>query len=842
MDARRNARFASEVQWRADRTTSRNSGRAGLIRLSQDQPADRVIEDPMGASGVVRRILGRRGAGAGSSAAFVTTEDVVETDTAPTTAKGISKEPVLTETDQDDSNGKTAAQAEDEDPEITALPQEVRQLVSLTDDPELPTITFRYFLLCLIFVVPGAFLSQMSHFRTTQAPYSVFFVQIACHYVGHFFARTIPAVIIRIPFTRWSFSTNPGPWSIKEHVLVTLTAASGATYNLGFAPIAMAELYYGEKVNPAVAIFFMFAIVWIGYAFAAIARQLLLYEPTYIWPQALMQTTLFETFRKSDRSSPLAKRQMMIFFLSLLGMTLWQFLPEYAFPFTSSLAFLCWVAPRNPVANFIGSGLGGMGFLNLTLDWSNINWNGSSIMLTPWWTQVVLFLAFVFNCWILIPAAKWGKLGSYHHGLMSNHLLLANGSTYPVLKVLTPDFRLNETAYEENGPMYMGLQYIWATWFDYAKMPATITWIATFGFFQIRSNIRKLFASRRSDNRQKGESINHQYGDRLNVLQRSYKEVPWWWYVALFTVGFVILMATAATGHMFIPWWSIFVALSTAAIVVVPMGWLYAISNYQIATGSFNELLYGYLVHTKAGENFRHPCGPSSYGAIAGDAWYRAQYMLQDQKIGHYMHIPPKTVFFSQVFGTILGVPINYGVVRWVLNTKFDYLSGAKKDPLNQWTGQSLQSSNTLGVQYAVIGPKRLFSQHLFAPLPWSFLAGAGLPPLLYILHRSFPRLRVDLWNVSIFFSGMAVFYGNLSTGFTSAIIGGYIVMYHVYRRHFEVWKRYNYMVAAAFDAGFNLNMLLIFLFFGSGKQISMPKWWGNNADSVERCFALPSD
>ncbi|KAL1962100.1 hypothetical protein VTN77DRAFT_567 [Rasamsonia byssochlamydoides] len=738
---------------------------------------------------------------------------------------------------------ETAAieQESHENPEIAALPLAVRQLISLTDDPTLPTITFRYFLLCIIFVTPGAFLSQMSYFRTTQAPYSIYFVQIASHYLGHFFARVLPATVVRVPFTNFSFSLNPGPWSIKEHVLVTVTAASGATYNLGFYPISLAELYYGEKVNPAVAIFFMFAIVWIGYSFAAIARQLLLYDPNYIWPQALMQSTLFETFRKTDVSSPLARKQMKVFFLCLLGMTLWQFLPEYAFPFTSSLAFLCWVAPHNPVANFIGSGLGGMGFLNLSLDWSNINWNGSSILLTPWWTQVILFLAFVVNCWILLPAAKWGNLGSYHHGLMSNRLLLANGSTYPVLDVLTPDFQLNETAYQQYGPMYMGLQNIWATFFDYAKLPAAVTWIATFGFVQVAANLRKVIQSRQKQARSKGESINHQYHDRLNVLQRNYKEVPWWWYVLLFLSGFVILVTAIACGYLWIPIWTLFVALGTAAVIVIPMGWLYAISNYQVATGSFNELMYGYMVHTRAGAGYHHPCGPSTYGAIAGDAWYRAQYMLQDQKIGHYMHVPPRAIFFAQIFGTVLGVPINYGVVRWVLNTKFDYLSGAKQDPLNQWTGQAIQSYNTMGVQYAVIGPHRLFSQPLFAPLPWSFLVGAVIPPLLYLLHRAFPRWRVDLWNVTIFFSGLATFYGNVSTGYTSAIIGGYVVMYYYYRKRFEVWKRYSYMVAAAFDAGFNFNLLLIFLFFGAGKQIAMPNWWGNNAQSVERCFALDS-
>jgi OPT family small oligopeptide transporter len=736
---------------------------------------------------------------------------------------------------------ETAAieQETEQDPEIAALPLEVRQLVSLTDDPTLPTITFRYFLLSVIFVVPGAFLSQMSHYRTTQAPYSVFFVQIACHYVGHFLARWLPALTIRIPLTKWAFSLNPGPWSIKEHVLVTLTAASGATYNLGYAPISLAELFYGERVNPAVAIFFMFAIVWIGYAFAAIARQILLYDPSFIWPQALMQTTLFETFRKQDTASPLARRQMKVFFFSLLGMTLWQFLPEYVFPFTSSLAFLCWVAPRNPVANFIGSGLGGMGFLNLSLDWSNINWNGSSILLTPWWTQVVLFLAFAFNCWVLLPAAKWGNLGSYKHGLMSNSLLTTNGTKYPTLHLLTSDFRLNQTAYEEIGPMYMGLQNVWATFFDYAKVTASVAWIATFGYTQVKRNILKMVRSRNKSSQTRGEGINHQYHDRLNVLQRSYKEVPLWWYFALFMAGFIILLVSLACGHLWIPIWTLFVALGSAAALVLPFAFLYAISNYQLAVGSFNELMYGYMVHTKAGEGHRHPCGPSTYGSIAGDAWYRAQYMLQDQKIGHYMHIPPRAVFFSQVFGTLLGIPMNYAVMRWVLTTKRDVLTGSKPDPLHQWTGQELITSNTLGVQYAVIGPRELFKESEMKPLPWSFLLGAVLPPVLYVLHRLLPRWRIDLWNVSIFFSGLSVFYGNVSTGYTSAIIGGYVVMYWAYRKRFEVWKRYSYMIAAAFDAGFNLNMLLIFLFFGSGRQISMPHWWGNNPDSVERCFAL---
>lgn len=139
----------------------------------------------------------------------------------------------------------------------------------------------------------------------------------------------------------------------------------------------------------------------------------------------LCQTALFETQKKQrECPSPVSKKQTRVFLLVLFGVAIWQFLPEMVFPFLQSLAFLCWVAPHNAVANFIGSGVGGMGFLNLSLDWANVcNFNVvGSLFLTPWWTQVIVFLGFVVNTWILIPAVKYGGLGGWNLHVMSNKL------------------------------------------------------------------------------------------------------------------------------------------------------------------------------------------------------------------------------------------------------------------------------------------------------------------------------------------------------------------------------------------------------------------------------------
>ncbi len=58
---------------------------------------------------------------------------------------------------------------------------------------------------------------------------------------------------------------------------------SGATYNLAWTPLSLSELYFNDKINPAIWIFFMWAIVGVGYSYAALARQFLIYDPAMPW-------------------------------------------------------------------------------------------------------------------------------------------------------------------------------------------------------------------------------------------------------------------------------------------------------------------------------------------------------------------------------------------------------------------------------------------------------------------------------------------------------------------------------------------------------------------------------
>lgn len=728
-----------------------------------------------------------------------------------------------TDSEHNDSEHNDSHQT---DSDILELPLVIRETVPLKDDPTINVVTFRYILLSTVFVIPGAFIDTMNSYRTTSAAYSIFFVQIVSHWCGKWLAKVLPNKEVRLGFVK--FNLNPGPWSIKETALITITANSGATGNLATNALSLADLHFGETVNPVTAISFMLAIVFIGYAYAAIAKNLVLYDPQFPWPQALMQTTLLQSQAKADNDSQLGNKQMKVFFYVLSFVTVWQFLPEFAFPMVSSLAVLCWFQPYNKTINFIGSGVGGMGFLNLTLDWSNIT---SSIMLFPYWVQVIQFIAFVLCTWILIPLVKFTDIYPFKAGLMSNSIFLNNGTLYPTKELISPDYSLNTTAYEMYGPANLGAQRVWNVFFDYAAYISGIVWVILFGYDRLYESFTKLKSSKSGLN---NTSLHAQYTDRLNKLQSKYVPVPDSWYIILFLISFTTLMMIFLSGQMFMPWWCCVIGLILGSIIVTPLSWLYALSNFQLPVGTFNELFYGYLVQ---GYNKIHPASGIVFGSIAGDAWYRAQYHLECMRLGFYIHLPPKAVFLAQIYGELIGVPVNYIALRWVLSSKREFLTGKAIDPLHQWTGQTIESIHTNAIQYVILGPSRLFSKYPI--LPYGFVLGLVAPMCLYWLHMKYPHRSFNYWNTTVFFSTASKFRGNLSTGPLSQFIGGTLSMFYGFRYKHDLWKKYNYLLAAAFDTGYNLAILAIFLFFSLFFNIQMPHWWGNNEKNIERCFAL---
>ena len=63
-------------------------------------------------------------------------------------------------------------------------------------------------------------------------------------------ASTLLVKLMRVPVIGWSFSLNPGPFSLKEHCLITIFAGAGASGVYAMNIIAIVKVFYKRQINP----------------------------------------------------------------------------------------------------------------------------------------------------------------------------------------------------------------------------------------------------------------------------------------------------------------------------------------------------------------------------------------------------------------------------------------------------------------------------------------------------------------------------------------------------------------------------------------------------------------
>ena len=145
-----------------------------------------------------------------------------------------------------------SATAGDED-ELSPI-EEVRLTVTNTDDPSLPVWTFRMWFMGLFSCALLSFLDQFFAYRTEPLIITQITVQVATLPIGHFMAAVLPTTRFRIPgFGSRSFSLNPGPFNMKEHVLISIFANAGSAFGSGSAYavgiVTIIKAFYQRKIS-----------------------------------------------------------------------------------------------------------------------------------------------------------------------------------------------------------------------------------------------------------------------------------------------------------------------------------------------------------------------------------------------------------------------------------------------------------------------------------------------------------------------------------------------------------------------------------------------------------------
>lgn len=120
--------------------------------------------------------------------------------------------------------------------------------VPVTDDPTIPVLTFRMWVLGTASCALLSFLNQFFWYRTEPLSITSISAQIAVVPLGHFMAATVTD---RVFFrgSRWEFTLNPGPFNMKEHVLITIFANSGAGSVYAIHVVTVVKIFYRQHMT-----------------------------------------------------------------------------------------------------------------------------------------------------------------------------------------------------------------------------------------------------------------------------------------------------------------------------------------------------------------------------------------------------------------------------------------------------------------------------------------------------------------------------------------------------------------------------------------------------------------
>jgi hypothetical protein len=235
----------------------------------------------------------------------------------------------------------------EEDEEDSPYP-EVRASVSNTDDPEMPAMTFRMWFCGLLLCTVSIAFNTFFNFRYPAPWLSPLSVLLAAYPLGKLLAATLPITTWYLP--SWlgggSFSLNPGPFNVKEHVLILMMANMSATPSYAMNMVVVAERFYGLDFGVGFNFTLVLATQMTGLGLAGIARRFLVTPASMVWPSNLVECTLFNTLHAGEDVDPRGGLTRLRFFTYVsCAAFAWSFLPSFLFMSLSYFSWACWIAP-----------------------------------------------------------------------------------------------------------------------------------------------------------------------------------------------------------------------------------------------------------------------------------------------------------------------------------------------------------------------------------------------------------------------------------------------------------------------------------------------------------------
>ncbi|KAL0954158.1 hypothetical protein HGRIS_005294 [Hohenbuehelia grisea] len=590
-------------------------------------------------------------------------------------------------------------------------------------------------------------------------------------------------------------SINPGPFSIKEHVMITIMASVGAYSAYATDIVAVQRVYYNQNYNFGYQWMLVMSTQLIGFSIGGIARRFLVQPPSMIWPANLVTCALFNTLHSTNYAGVGSRGGMSrerFFFYCFLGSAAWYFVPGYLFQALSYFSWICWIIPDNVVVNELFGVQHGLGMGLLTFDWAQIAYIGSPLA-TPWWAEANIAVGFIFFFWFLTPLLHYNNVWSGRFLPISSRGSFTNtGKAYDVKRIINEDSSFNQEGYENYSPLFLSTTFAISYGLSFASITATLTHAFLYFRKQIWNQSRK--------------AMNEQPDIHARLMSR-YPQVPDWWYAIIFLSMFALGVIAIQVWPVGFPVQWFILALVIAFVYIIPIGMIQAITNQQVGLNVITELIIGYGLPGR-------PVAMMMFKTWGYITMAQALTFTADFKLGHYMKIPPRAMFNAQVVATVIAGTVQLGVQSWMFT---NIPNICHPDQKNGFICPATEVFGTASIIWGVIGPARQFSfGQIYYGLVYFFLVGAACPVIFYFLSKKFPNSFIRYVNFPVIFSGTGAIPPASAINYVPWAIVGFIFQYVIRRRHFSWWTKYNYVLSAAMDAGVAIAAVLIFFWFVS--------------------------
>ncbi|KAK4368142.1 hypothetical protein RND71_011934 [Anisodus tanguticus] len=300
--------------------------------------------------------------------------------------------------------------------------EQVALTVPITDDPTFPVITFRMWILGTIACFLLSFLNQFFWYRREPLTITSISAQIAVVPLGHLMAKTITDRVF-FKGSKWEFTLNLGPFNVKEHVLITIFANSGAGNPYAIHVVSAVKLFYKKKLSYWVALIVVITTqvlgVWLGWDIPAV-------------------------FGGAGRHV---------------------------------------VAPKScsSVPIQLGSGLHGLGIGAIALDWSSISSYLGSPLASPWFATANIAVGYFLIMYVVTPLMYWFNVyKAKNFPIFSDGLFKENGQEYNISAIIDPNFHMDLEKYEHEGRLYLSIFLSLTYAFSFACLTATVVHVFLF--------------------------------------------------------------------------------------------------------------------------------------------------------------------------------------------------------------------------------------------------------------------------------------------------------------------------------------------------------------------------